>query len=470
MTDVESAKVGQLASKYAPFDYAVDEGNKAKSLRLFSVARPHSRAFHFAWVAFFLAFFGWFAISPLIADIRDDKAIGWLNKTNVKNSNIVAVAGTIMMRLLVGPFCDRFGPRWAMSGIVTIFSLPVFLVGLSDSFAAFTAFRFFIGFIGATFVVVQFWCSIMYSGNVVGTVNATAAGWGNLGGGVTNLVMPQIVNGLQTRMSFDRAWRVAQVIPASALLLTGVVLFFATDDCPEGQYAALHKEGTKTKTNPFVSMLRAARNYRVWVLFLTYGGCFGIELVMNGNLATYIQDEYGVKKGMAGAIASLFGLMNLFARSLGGIVSDVMSKRWGMRGRLWSFFFVLFFESLALLGFSRMTTLGGAIPMLILFSTLVQMSEGATFGVVPFVDPEATGAISGIVGAGGNVGAVVGGFILKPRGTRLGFMYLGFCVIAISCMIPLIHFPQYGSMFLPASHKAGVVDASGDGEEPVVAE
>lgn len=461
--EVAADKPGQLASKYAPFPYAVDENNKAKVLKILSIRRPHSRGFHFAWFAFFLAFFGWFALSPLLKTMRDDETIPWFNKTNIKDSNIIAVAGTILMRLIIGPFCDRFGPRTAMSGLICIFSIPVFLVGVSGSFAVFTTFRFFIGFIGATFVVTQFWTSIMYSGDIVGTANATSAGWGNLGGGVTNLVMPQIVNGLEERMSFDKAWRVSQVIPASALMLTGVALLFLSDDCPEGNYKQLHKEGTKTKTNPFLAMARASRNYRVWILFLTYAACFGVELVMNGNLATYFQDEFEVNKGLAGAIASLFGLMNLFARSLGGIASDFLSKKFGMRGRLWAFFIVLVGEGLALVLFSRMTVLGAAVPVLILFSLFTQMSEGATFGIVPFVDPEATGAISGIVGAGGNAGAVVGGFLLKPNGTRDGFLYLGICVLAIALSIALIHFKQYGSMFLPASQKAGIVD---EGDEP----
>ena len=63
--------------------------------------------------------------------------------------------------------------------------------------------------------------------------------------------------------------------------------------------------------------------------------------------------------------------------------------------------------------FSKMTTLTLAIPALVLFSLFVQMSEGATFAVVPFVNRRALGSVAGIVGAGGNLGAVLGGFLFK---------------------------------------------------------
>ena len=42
---------------------------------------------------------------------------------------------------------------------------------------------------GATFVTNQFWCSLMFAPHVVGAANATATGWGNLGGGVTQIFM-----------------------------------------------------------------------------------------------------------------------------------------------------------------------------------------------------------------------------------------------------------------------------------------
>lgn len=329
MASAEPAPATTPSDEKYTFRLPVDELGKAKKINLFSFARPHMRAFHFAWFSFFLAFFGWFALAPLQANIRNSDLTPWLNKSNFKAQNIIAVAGTIFMRLAVGPFCDRFGPRIAQSILLGVFSFPVFLVGTSNSYAQWTTSRFFIGFIGASFVVTQFWTSIMFSSNIVGTANATSAGWGNLGGGVTNAVMPQIANGIRNSIGFepsgtdekslsqlkaeDRAWRLSMIIPGCALVLTSIAMFFLADDLPQGNYADLQKAGKKEKTNPFVAMGKAAGNWRVWILFFLYAGCFGIELIMNLNLATYFKDFFDLGSGTAGLIAGLFGLMNLFA-------------------------------------------------------------------------------------------------------------------------------------------------------------
>jgi len=50
---------------------------------------------------------------------------------------------------------------------------------------------------------------------------------------------------------------------------------------------------------------------------------------------------------------------------------------------------------------------------MIIFSLFVQMAEGATFSVVPFINTKAIGVVSGIVGAGGNAGAVFAGLLFK---------------------------------------------------------
>src|SRR5690606_20984351 len=96
----------------------------------------------------------------------------------------------------------------------------------------------------------------------------------------------------------------------------------------------------------------------------------------------------------------------LFARSLGGWLGDRFSARAGLTGRVRWLVAIMVAEGLALILFSRMGALPVAIATMILFSLCVQMAEGATYSVVPFISRRCLGAVSGIVGAGGNVGAV----------------------------------------------------------------
>lgn len=73
-------------------------------------------------------------------------------------------------------------------------------------------------------------------------------------------------------------------------------------------------------------------NVNSWLMFAQYAACFGVELTVNNVAATYFSDEFGLSTSKAGLVAALFGLMNLFARSLGGIWSGEKC-RLSIRGR-----------------------------------------------------------------------------------------------------------------------------------------
>jgi NNP family nitrate/nitrite transporter-like MFS transporter len=406
---------------------------KATAINLLNFKTPQMRAFHITWISFFLCFFGWFGIAPLMAIVREELA---LTKSQVGSIMIASVAITIVARLIIGFLCDRIGPRLAYTGLLILGSIPVMLIGFSNNFETFLLFRLAIGIIGASFVITQFHTSIMFAPNVVGTANATTAGWGNLGGGVTQMVMPLVFSGfLALGFVESSAWRYSMIVPGVALLVMAFVYYRCTQDTPEGNYAELRAQGKLMVSKKAKrSFKEALKDTRVWALFLIYGACFGVELTINNIAAIYFSDYFSLDVTTAGLIAGLFGLMNLFARSLGGIFGDKFGVRYGLHARVYFLFAVLLLEGVFLVAFSQVGYLPLAIATMMLFSLFVQMSEGATFSVVPFINKKAIGSVSGIVGAGGNMGAVAAGFLFRSESLtyREALFFLGIAVIGIS--------------------------------------
>jgi NNP family nitrate/nitrite transporter-like MFS transporter len=175
-------------------------------------------------------------------------------------------------------------------------------------------FRLAIGVIGASFVITQYHTSVMFAPNVVGTANATTAGWGNLGGGVTQMVMPLIFAGfVAAGYTSSEAWRISMVIPGVALLVMAFVYYFCTQDTPEGNISDLRTTDPTYKAkagDAAGSFWQACRDHRVWVLFLVYGACFGIEITIDNIAALYFIDNFDLGIKEAGIIAGLFGFMN----------------------------------------------------------------------------------------------------------------------------------------------------------------
>ena len=158
--------------------------DKAMKLKLTSFRRPHMRSFHFAWFGFFMAFVSWFAFAPLMDEVQAD--LGF-SADERYNANIASVASTVLSRFIVGPLCDTFGARVTSSTLLIMGSIPTAFSGLVQNGVDVAVVRFFIGVMGATFVCTQFWSSQIFVKEFVGTANATTGGWGNLGGGVTQV-------------------------------------------------------------------------------------------------------------------------------------------------------------------------------------------------------------------------------------------------------------------------------------------
>jgi len=94
-------------------------------------------------------------------------------------------------------------------------------------------------------------------------------------------------------------------------------------------------------------------------------------------------------------------------------------------------------------------TLGLTMLMMVFFSICVQMAEGLHFGIVPYISRPALGVVSGMVGAGGNAGALISSKTIGGKNLDSGFIGLGVAIIAGSLSMFGIFFPGEGGIILP---------------------
>ncbi|MFQ6677121.1 MAG: MFS transporter [Fidelibacterota bacterium] len=163
----------------------------------------------------------------------------------------------------------------------------------------------------------------------------------------------------------------------------------------------------------------------------TYFANFGSELAVVSMLPMFFEMTFSKLVGsegnyimtatLAGVIASSFAFVNLFARPLGGLLSDTM------KNRKKTMLIYMLGIALGFLGMANISNWGPVVdgvqtvvPMFdgtgwliisivitILASMFVQGAEGATFAVIPMINKKMTGQIAGMAGAYGNVGAVI---------------------------------------------------------------
>jgi len=169
----------------------------------------------------------------------------------------------------------------------------------------------------------------------------------------------------------------------------------------------------------------------VAALNTTYFANFGAELAVVSMLPMFFENVFRnltnatgdtmMNAAFAGILAASFAFVNLFARPLGGLLSDMMKNR-KKTMLMYMLGITLGFLGMALIGkygpvvdgiqlidptFDGVWWLGMAVLITVFCSLFVQGAEGATFAVIPMIKKNMTGQIAGMAGAYGNVGAVI---------------------------------------------------------------
>ncbi|KAF8967745.1 nitrate/nitrite porter [Flammula alnicola] len=486
---------------------------KSYTLPILNLKDPYARSFHLSWLGFFVAFLSWFAFPPLIPDaIKSDLQ---LTNAQVANSNIIALISTFVVRLFIGPFVDRYGPRKVMAALLVIGAIPSGLAGTARSASTLYVIRFFIGVLGATFVPCQAWTSVFFDKSCVGTANALVGGWGNMGGGVTFAVMASLYDSLRKLgLSQHIAWRASfAIVPSTPILLfvAALTLIFGQDH-PAGKWSERHntpatqisvahgrevyfdrdekrttqdKEGSVEQGKiivhpveypnsdpPFQSVVDVAVNepltaetsFKIiinpltWLPALAYLTTFGLELAIDANMANvlftlYSKRIHGFDQTTAGYYTSIFGLLNIVTRPLGGYIGDRVYQRFGTKAKkYWTLGCGLLMGAFCIGGgfyltdntspteLPHLSTLMGIFSIAATFS---ELGNGANFALVPHCNPYNNGVMSGMVGSLGNLGGIIFALVFRFQ-TEQGkaFWIVGVICVAINACLMVVPIPK----------------------------
>ncbi|KAL0938913.1 nitrite transporter [Colletotrichum truncatum] len=180
----------------------------------------------------------------------------------------------------------------------------------------------------------------------------------------------------------------------------------------------------------------------------TYGCSFGGELAINSILSSYYLKNFP-SLGQTGASnwAAMFGFLNVITRPAGGVVSDLLYRFGGQN--LWlkkgwiTVCGVLTGALLLLIGHLNPHDQGTMFGLIFLMAVFHEAGNGANFGLIPHVHGHANGIVSGVTGAGGNLGGVIFAIIFRfmDNGTNYakGFWVIGCIHIAVNLLVSWIH-------------------------------
>jgi NNP family nitrate/nitrite transporter-like MFS transporter len=221
-----------------------------------------------------------------------------------------------------------------------------------------------------------------------------------------------------------------------------------TKDTPAGNYEDLEQGKDKKKRTDYSVLF----DWRVWSLALAYAVCFGMEITFDNVAALHFVQQFKLDQSSAGFWAGSFGFMNIFARALGGLFADRIGKRYGMRGKGLLLASVLLLEGAGLVLFAQSDSFGMAIFSMIFFALFLKMANGATYAITPFISDKSAGVVAGVVGAGGNVGGMLFGFLFKSDSITYveAFGYIGLIVIGVAL---IVFFTRFTKLFVKKTEK-----------------
>ncbi len=472
-------------------------GNSAK-LNIFSFAGK-TKILHLTWIAFFITFIVWFNHAPLLLAIQ--QSFG-LTEQQIKTLLILNVALTIPARIVIGMLVDSFGPRNIYSLLLIITGFLCLFFSLATSFEALALARFLLGFVGAGFVIGIRMISEWFPARQMGLAEGIYKGLGNIGSAAAAVSLPTIA----LVAGGEDGWRYATGLTGFIAFIYAFIYFASVTDTPAGStyfkpnksgglevtskkdfilyllvnvpmYGALallawkvNSLGLITTTTMYaidavlvaIFLLQCRKIYslnqqvfskpvdklqqykfkQVAILSLAYAVTFGSELAVVSMLPMFFQNTFAVPVALAGVFGACFAGVDIASCPSGGWISDKFGRKKSLVVLLVG----------AAIGFFAMSMITSAWPIALAVATMMCCSfflgsaAGCVFAVVPLIRRSLTGQIAGIVGAYGNIGAVVFLTVFSFVSTPAFFLTIA-ASIAVTAMAAMLLEEPKSSMF-----------------------
>lgn len=430
-------------------------------LNLLAFSKPEIRTLHLTWFAFFLSFMVWFAHAPLMVVIRDAMH---LSDQQVKILLILNVALTIPARIVVGMLVDKYGPRQMFSSILILGGLISIGFAFTQTYQQLAIVRFLSGFVGAGFVVGIRMISEWFPARQTGIAQGIYGGWGNFGSAGAAIILPSVALYYGAENGWRYAIGMTGIM---AIVYGCIYYFSVSNTPKGSTYFKPKKMGAMEVTSKKDLLLYIVMNipmyialmiltwklsaqmqwiddiiayaiyatlavlyaFQVWkiiqvnkaifhtevpeiqryafkqvaILDIAYSLTFGAELAVVSMLPLYYVDTFNLEPILAGILAGIYPVINLFARPAGGWLSDKIGRKITLgivsAGAAISFFI--------LSNVTPQWDLWLVVGATILAGIFSKGGSGAVYAMVPLIQRRMTGQFAGMVGAFGNVGGLI---------------------------------------------------------------
>lgn len=459
-------------------------------LNLFNFREANIRILHYTWFAFFMTFVVWLGLGPMMPFIKEALS---LTDQQAKVLLILNVAMTIPARIVVGMLVDKYGPKIMYTSILTLGGVISIFFAWADSYEQLTVLRFLSGFIGAGFVVGIRMIGEWFPAKQTGLAQGIYGGWGNFGSAGAAMTLPIIA----VNMGDENGWRIALTVASIVAILYGLFYFTRVSNTPKGStYFKPKKTGAMEISSGFDLALYIVMNIplflalgvltwklspaqmglisqhsafiiyaalgfiyglQVWkilninghvlrkpvpelqrykfkqvaILDWAYLVTFGTELAVVSMLAMFYVSWFDIPKVTAALLAGIYPFINLVARPGGGWISDLI----GRRVTLIIVFAGITASFIALGAVSKEWPVWMVVGLTIIGGIFSKAGSGAVYAMVPLVQRRMTGQIAGMVGAFGNVGAVMFLTVNSLVDYDQFFLFIGLVSAAVLALI-----------------------------------